>query len=145
MAFYKKGYSKSNAKDQALEINCCFKADVSYPYILFRITQFLNYHRDQGKRRGYQEQRQRDQEQRKTGGKQQQSDQEYQENVTQILEWISSERSGKRHAELQSERKQGIGCWLLEAPEFVSWKAGDSCSVLLGHGIGLCSLEAATI
>ena len=62
-----------------------------------------------------------------------------------ILEWISGERSGKRHAEIQSKRKQRIGDWLLEAPEFVKWKTEDPCSVLLGRGIGLCSLQAAAI
>ena len=65
--------------------------------------------------------------------------------MERILEWISSERPGKRHADLQSKRKQGIGDWLLETPEFVNWKIKDPCSVLLGRGIGLCSLQAAAV
>ena len=118
---------------------------MSYPYIPFPIIHFLNCHRDQGKRQGDQEQRQRDQEQRKTDKEQQQSDQEHRENLEKILEWISSERPSKRHAELQSKRKRHIGYWLLEDPEFVKWRDGDLRSVFLGRGIGLCSLEVAVI
>ena len=59
-----------------------------------------------------------------------------------ILKWISSERSGKRHAELQSKRKRGIGDWLLATPEFLKWETEDLYPVLLGRGIGLCSLQA---
>ena len=73
---------------------------------------------------------QRDQEQT-------QRDEERRQSVEKILKWISSERSGKHHAEIQSKRKQGIGNWLLETPEFVKWKTEDPCSVLLGRGIGL--------
>ena len=76
---------------------------------------------------------------------QQQIDQKQRGNVERILKWISSERSGKRHAEIQSKRKPDIGNWLLMAPEFVQWKTGDPCSVLLGRGIGLCSLQVAAI
>ena len=65
--------------------------------------------------------------------------------MEKILEWVSSERCGQRHAHLKSERKPGIGHWLLEAPEFVKWRTGDPCTVLLGRGIGLCSLRAATV
>ena len=65
--------------------------------------------------------------------------------MKRILEWISSERSGKRHEELQSMRKPGIGNWLLATPKFVKWKTEDPCSVLLGRGIGLCSLQAAAV
>ena len=82
--------------------------------------------------------RQRDQEQT-------QRDEEKRQRVEQILEWISSERSGKRHAELQLKRKQDIGNWILETPEFVKWKTEDPCSVLLGRGIGVYSLQAAAI
>ena len=63
--------------------------------------------------------------------------------MERILEWISSERSGKRHAEIQLKGKQDIGNWLLETPDFVKWKTGNPGSVLLGRGIGLCSLQAA--
>ena len=65
--------------------------------------------------------------------------------MERILEWITSERSGKRHADIQSKRKQDIGNWLLETPEFVNWKTEDPCSVLLGRGVGLCSLQAVSI
>ena len=64
--------------------------------------------------------------------------------MERILEWISSERFGKRHAELRSKRKQGIGNWLLATTEFAKWKTKDT-PVLLGCGIGLCSLQAAVV
>ena len=60
--------------------------------------------------------------------------------MKRILEWISRESSGKRHAELQLKRNQGIGNWLLETPEFVKWKTEDPGRVLLGRGIGKYSL-----
>ena len=63
--------------------------------------------------------------------------------MDQILEWISNERSGKRYEDISSKRMQGIGNWLLETPEFAKWKTEDPCTVLLGRGIGLCSLQVA--
>ena len=54
-----------------------------------------------------------------------------------MLQWIfSGEGTSQHHVNIRDTRKEGLGQWLLTAPEFLKWKNERSPPVLLGCGVG---------
>ncbi|KAI9695395.1 MAG: hypothetical protein M1820_008650 [Bogoriella megaspora] len=53
----------------------------------------------------------------------------------EILNWISSVPYFRHHQQHSGERLSKTGKWLLQHPEYCSWLASSSSSILLVHGI----------
>lgn len=63
------------------------------------------------------------------------------EEETQILDWLSKEKSGEKFSDLKETLQNGTGQWLLQMKEFQEWKTGTSdsgatmfCSGIPGAG-----------
>jgi hypothetical protein len=58
------------------------------------------------------------------------------EKRSKIVKWLCSTTHESRHVDIQAERKDGTGKWLLETGEFKRWKEEKAKSRLLwGRGI----------
>lgn len=52
-----------------------------------------------------------------------------------ILEWLSTVPYEQHHQNICKDRLQMSGRWLLEKPEFASWRSSSVSSILWLHGI----------
>jgi len=52
----------------------------------------------------------------------------------QIMGWLSPLEPQVRHQDICDQRVDGIGGWLLETKEFISWYEGSSRAVLCCYG-----------
>ncbi|RPB01624.1 hypothetical protein L873DRAFT_1675556 [Choiromyces venosus 120613-1] len=57
------------------------------------------------------------------------------EDSLKILGWLYKGKFDTRHIDIQARRKEGIGDWLLETPEFRGWRNGDTLPAFFGRGI----------
>jgi hypothetical protein len=65
--------------------------------------------------------------------------QDRENNKHQILNWIWTGDTWKKHKFLHQKRVPGTGEWVLNSSEFKSWDSGDQSTSLICHGIRTCS------